>query len=120
MSFAARLIHKLAVVTPTPGPADESGHSTEGTPVVEEVNGLVQPRRATEVALLSQAGAPLSDHIVFLAPRALSQSAYIRFNPDDGRRYEIVGIRSFEFGKSPHLEVDSRLVGSPTAAEEGS
>jgi hypothetical protein len=115
MSYAARLIHRLAIVTPTapdPDDLDDYGHAIEGEPEVSVVRGLVQPKTAREIALVSQAGAELSDHTIFLLHQRLSASAYIRDEPDNHRRFDITGIRSFEFGRSPHLEVDARLVGS--------
>lgn len=110
MSFRSRLVHSLAIVTPTPGAEDAYGHATAGTPSVALVAGLVQPRSAREVALSSQSGAEVSTHVVYLEPRAIAAGAWIRFDPDDGRRLDITGVRSLEFGGAPHLEVDARMV----------
>jgi hypothetical protein len=109
MSFAGRLIHKLAIVTPT---FADNGHgqAVPGTPAATAVPGLVQPKTARELATTSQAGAEISTHTVFLEPRAIADGAWIRFDPDDGRRFDITGIRAFEFGRRPHLEVDARMV----------
>lgn len=118
MPFATRLIHDLAIVTPThevSGDLDDYGQPIAGEPDVDLVSGLVQPataRRNREVALTSQAGALVADYVVFLQRRDLSNAAYIRFHPDNGDRYEIVGIRDYNFGRSPHLEVDCRRVTS--------
>ena len=115
MSFAGLLVHPLAIVTPvaaTPGSDDEYGQPTPGTPEVVQVNGMVQPKTAREISQVNQAGAEYSDHTIYLLPRRLSADAYIRDDPDAGRRFDIVGIRSFEFGSAPHLEVDVKLVGS--------
>lgn len=120
-AFGSKLIHRLAIVTPVDtGSEDVYGQPVAGTPDIEYVDGLVQPKTAREVALVSQSGAPYSDHTIFLADRVVSQSAYIRDDPDNGRRFEIVGIRSYEFGIAPHLEVDARLVGSPLGPTVGS
>jgi hypothetical protein len=116
MSFSSQLVHPLAIVTPVPAePADvdEYGQPTAGTPVVELVSGMVQPKTARELAQANQAGAEIGDHTIFLLTRRLSNAAWIRDEPDSGRRFDIVGIRSFEFGSAPHLEVDARLVGLP-------
>lgn len=118
MSFAARLIHDLAIVTPqdsVSGDVDDYGQPVAGEPDVDLVSGLVQPasaRRNREVALTSQGGAAIADYVVFLERRTLSNAAYIRFHPDDGDRYEIIGVRDYNFGRSPHLEVDCRRVRS--------
>lgn len=115
MSFAGLLVHPLAIVTPVaaaPASDDEYGQPVAGTPEVVTVSGMVQPKTAREIAQANQAGAEHSDHTIFLLPRQLSGAAYIRDEPDAGRRFDIVGIRSFEFGSVPHLEVDVKLVGS--------
>lgn len=110
-----RLIHSLAIVTPThevSGSLDEYGHPVAGEPDVDLVAGLVQPKSAREVALTSQAGAEIADYTIFLARRDLAGAAFIRFEPDDGDRYEITGIRDFNFGRLAHLEVDARRIRS--------
>lgn len=119
MSFRSRLVHALAIVTPsTTGSTDAYGQPVAGDPVTVTVSGLIQPKRANEVAQTNQAGAIVADHVVFLEPQTLAGSAYIRFDPDDGDRYEIVGVRGFDFGRSPHLEVDVKRIVSETLAAE--
>ena len=120
-AFGSKLIHRLAIVTPTTaGTEDDYGHPEEGVPDVEYVDGLVQPKTAREMQLVSQGGVPFSDHTIFMADRQITGNAYIRDDPDAGRRFEITGIRSFEFGIAPHLEIDARLVGSPLGPDAGS
>ena len=122
MPINDRLIHSLAIVSPTRDAEDidEYGQPVAGEPIVTTVKGLVQPKSAREIALTSQAGAEVSDHTIFLMPQTLSGAAYIRFEPDTGDRYEISGIRSFEFGKDPHLEVDARRIISAANPAEAS
>lgn len=121
MSFAARLVHSLAIVTPTSDvTVTEYGQPVAGEPLTVEVQGLIQPKSTREMALVSQAGAMVSDHTIYLQPRDLSGAAYIRREPDDGDRFEITGIRSYEFGRTPHLEVDCRRVVSEVLAVAGS
>ena len=119
MPFADRLIHDLAIVTPTEnvmGDVDDYGQPIAGVPEVVLVSGLIQPRggrNAREVPLISQAGAELSDHVVFLERRDLTTASYIRREPNDGDRFEIVGIRDYNYGRSaPHLEVDCKRIRS--------
>lgn len=115
MSFTGLLVHPLAIVTPTvpdPTSVDDYGQPVPGAPTVDTVRGMVQPLSAREIQLASQGGAEVSDHVIFLLPRHLDAAAYIRDDPDVGRRFQINGVRSFEFGSVPHLEVDCRLVGS--------
>jgi hypothetical protein len=126
VSYAALLVHPLAIVTPTnaaPAAVDDYGQPVPGTPTTTLVQGMVQPKTAQEVALTSQGGAEIGDFTIFLPSMRLSGAAYIRDEPDGGRRFEIVGVRSLEFGSVPHLEVDAKLVGStegPTVEVEGS
>ena len=115
MSLAGLLVHPLAIVTPSiaaPATFDEYGHPVAGSPTTVTVMGMVQPKTAREIAQVNQAGAEYSDHTIYLLPRPLEATAYIRDEPDAGRRFDIMGIRSFEFGANPHLEVDVKLVGS--------
>lgn len=111
MAFTGLLEHALAVVTPTfvivGGETVQTGQNVAAVP------GLVQPRTAQEVAALSQAGAEVSTHVIFLDPRDIAAGAWISDNPADvatGGRYDITGIRRFDYGGSPHLEIDARLV----------
>lgn len=122
MPITDRLVHALAIVTPTvDGTLDEHGQPVAGEPVVETVDGLIQPRTVKEMALISQAGAELGDHVVFLPLGDYTNAAYIRFDPDDGVRYDIVGIRRFEYGTvNDHLEVDCHRVTSESLAVEAS
>jgi hypothetical protein len=115
MSYASLMVHPLAIVTPeTPDPdnVDGYGQPVAGTPTVTQVRGMVQPKSAREIALTSQGGAETGDFTIFLPSMHVSGAAYIRDEPATGRRFEIVGVRSFEFGTVPHLEVDAKLVGS--------
>jgi hypothetical protein len=115
VSFASLLVHPLAVVTPAvadPDAVDAYGQPVRGTPDELLVRGMVQPKTAREIALTSQGGAEFGDFLIFLPPMRLSSAAYIRDEPDAGRRFEVIGVRSFEFGTVPHLEVDAKLVGS--------
>lgn len=115
MSYASLLTHPLALVAPTTpdvDDVDEYGHPLPGTPETTLVSGLVQPRKASEASTISQAGPELSDHVIFLLPQTIPPGAYIRDEPDAGRRFDIVGVRAFAYGSVPHLEVDVKMVGS--------
>jgi hypothetical protein len=128
MSFAARLVHPLAIVR-TQFDDEADARDDHGQPVAQEptrslVNGLVQPRsarNAREVPQTHQAGAMVSDHVIFLELVDLIGADAIEHEPDDGRRYEVIGIRRYDFGRSPHLEVDARMVrGDARLVETGS
>jgi hypothetical protein len=110
MALAQRLVQPLAIVTPTAGAEDQDGLPTSGAPTVTPVLGLVQPKSAREIAALSQAGADIGTYTILLLPRAVAPGAWVRDEPDAGRRFDITGIRPYEFGRDPHLELDARLV----------
>jgi head-tail adaptor len=110
VSFASRLIHNLVIERSTAGAEDlDTGHPTYSYATLSAVSGLVQPKSVREVAQLHQAGAVVSDHTIYLLPTAVSEGDRIRFDPDDGRRYEIRGVRDAA-GIGHHLEIDARMV----------
>lgn len=106
MSFAARLIHDLTHVrTPrNEGDLDDYGQPEGGTPVETAVRGLVQPRSVREIVDSRNAGAEIGDHVIFLSLMDVHSGDYFEWNDD---RYQVKGVRRFEFGRSPHLEVDT-------------
>lgn len=115
VTFAGLLTHRLAIVTPTVPDADDfddRGYPVTGTSTTALVNGLIQARTAREVAAFHQAGAEISTHVIYLEPMTLDHAAYIRDEPDTGRRFQITGVRHKDYGTAPHLEVDAQLVGS--------
>lgn len=131
VSLASRLVHRLAIVSPSgDGDPDDLadlspyGDAETGTPTTELVRGLVQPRTTKEIEAISASSAEVGNHVIFLLRRRLAAGAYIT-DADDagvlsgGRRFEVVGVRDFDFGRSPHLEVDCNLVG-PSEAPIGS
>lgn len=124
MSFASLLTHSLALVTPTqPDPDDVDGYGEPlpGPDIVVLMNGLVQPKTAKEMAHTLEQGTEISTHVVFLLPMEIEVGSYIRDQPDTGRRFQVRGVRSFEYGQqSPHLEVDVFLVGSTEGPGVGS
>lgn len=113
MSYAARLVHDLTLVNPRRDSGlalDDYGHAEVGQPEETAIRGLVQPKTVREIALISQAGAEVGDHTVFLSPMDIPTGAWIR--DANGNRLDITGVRRFDFGRTPHLEVDARMVTS--------
>jgi head-tail adaptor len=103
------MIHTLAIERSTPGSEDDYGQPSQTYAVLATVQGLVQPKSYREVALTSQGGAVVSDHTIYLRPTDLQEADRIRFEPDDGRRFEVYGVRDAA-GLGHHLEVDARMV----------
>jgi hypothetical protein len=109
MSFAARLVHSLTIVRTTFDFSTESEYGQpEQTVTTLPVAGLVQPKTAREMADSRGAGSEVADHTIFLLPQLLYGSDSIL--DTGGQRYQITDIRSFEFGRTPHLEVDAVAV----------
>lgn len=121
MTFAARMIHRLALVTPTTtGENDEENMPIAGAPIVEVVRCLVQPRDAEEAPVSTMDGPELADHVIYMESRpSPANGAWFSddlVTPDDGQRYDIVGVLRYDFGRSPHLKIKARLVRSPALA----
>lgn len=115
MSFDSQLIHSLVIERATEGvaapgtPEADYNQPTETYAALATIKGLIQPKTAREVAQFNQAGAVVSTHTVYLRPTDLKAADRIRFDPDDGRRFEIDGIRDAA-GRGHHLQADARLV----------
>jgi hypothetical protein len=113
MSFAARLIHDLSLVKVTYSGTDD----TYGQPPASEssslIKGLVQDKTGDEAPDTRSAGVLVADHVVFLALSTDIKGAdhLIWHRPDrENLRLQVVNVRAFEFGTSPHLEVDCRAL----------
>ena len=115
MSFDSLLIHTLAVERATSGTLDEYGQPARTYAVLATFRGRLEPKSAREVAQLNQAGVVVSDHTLRARPLDLRASDRIRFEPTDGRRFEISGIRD-QFGAAVrhHLTVDLTLIEAGT------
>lgn len=111
MSFSARLVHELTLSIPHRA-ADPDEYGQPVATAVEEVTlrGLVQPKDVQEIALVSQAGAEIGDHTVYLLPREIPTGAWL--TNERGERLDVRGVKRFDFGRTPHLELDVRLVRS--------
>lgn len=109
MSFDSLLIHDLVIKRmAATGAYTERQQPVTAEAAVASVRGLIQPKTADEMALASQAGVPVGDHVGFLRPLAgLGQECWIERGTT---RYDIVGIRDAA-GRGHHLELDLRRVG---------
>lgn len=107
MSFADRLIHTLVIERATYGSPDDYGQPAQTWATLDTVPGLVMPKAAREVALVSQGGAEIGDHTIFMAPRDITPADRVKLSPDDGRIFELTGVRNLI---GHHLEIDARVV----------
>lgn len=119
MSYQARLIHELVIerVTNDAGTLDDYGQPLASVDQVD-VRGLVQPRTTREVADSRSAGVEISTHVAFL-PIATALGAGDAIVKGD-ERFQVQGVRRFEFGRSPHVEADLQLVTAGELVAAGS
>lgn len=83
----------------------------------------IQPKSARELAAISQAGIAESTHKVYMLPRLVTTADTIVHDPDDcplsvdlpAARYLVTGVPDAA-GAGHHLELDVRLLGSPSQA----
>jgi hypothetical protein len=86
---------------------DDYGQPVMAETTIATVAGLVQPRRAREVELASQAGAAIGEHVGYLRPLAgLTTADWIEVS---GVRYDIVSMPDAA-GLGHHLELGLRRV----------
>jgi hypothetical protein len=105
---SVRFVHTLTHVrTPYSGADDDYGQPAAGVAVETEVQGLVQPRTVREMEDSRSAGVDIGDHVIFLPLMDVrGADAFER----DGDRFEVLGVRRFDFGRLKHLEVDCRRI----------
>jgi SPP1 family predicted phage head-tail adaptor len=109
MISAHLMRHSLVIERATDGAVDDYNMPAQTWATLETVRGLVMPKTAEEVAQLSQGGPVASDHTIFLYPTDVQEADRIRFDPDDGRTYQIDAVRDAA-GQGHHLELDAHVV----------
>jgi hypothetical protein len=88
----------------------------QGTPVyadttVATVRGLIQPRSAREVALASQAGVVIGEHVGYIRPLAgLTTADWLEDDQYPGARFDLVSMPDAA-GQGHHLELGLRRIG---------
>lgn len=122
MSFDSLLTHTVHIERDvTLGTEDDYGQPETTTEIGEPFKASIQPRSAREMALTTQAGAPVSDHTIFMRTRLLDTADKIVHDSSDCSVaetgdfadvvFEITGIRNAA-GLGHHLEVDANLIGA--------
>lgn len=123
MSFAARLVHTVSYVHVTHS-EDETGDDVYGQPeattATATVSANVQPRSGREMADSRSAGTDVGDHVIFLPIGLEPAPGPADYFVWEGARYDVVHIRPFRFGRSPHYEIDARLVTPAATVAAGS
>lgn len=115
MPLADRLVHRLVIVEPTTtGSLDDYGQPVPGEPEETSLRGFLYPLEqrsaAREERQPDQAGAIAADHAIIILPREVPNAAHFRFDPDDGVRYEVVGVQPHLYGSSPLVQVLTRRI----------
>lgn len=113
MSFHSRLVHDLTLVKVTYSGTDDDYGQPPATESSSAIKGLVQPKTGDEAPDSRSAGALVADHVVFLPLSTDIKGAdhLIWHRPDrENLRLQVTNARAFEFGTTPHLEVDCRAV----------
>jgi hypothetical protein len=119
VSYAARLIHTLSVVSEVDtGDLDDYGQPITST-LTRSVSGLPQPKRIREVTRIHESGAVIGSWTVFLAMDTVTEADIITHTkvtcpvPDANdlpdTRWNITGVRNAA-GIGHHLEVDASVV----------
>lgn len=102
---------------------DVEARDDDGQPVASTatstVRGLVQPRTAREIEDSRSAGSEVADHVIFLpAGTDVRHADRIVYGT---RRFNLTGVRPYEYGNLTHIAVDARLVtATPTTEGAGS
>lgn len=109
MSIQSRYRHTLVVKRMVAtGAVDDYGQPVTAETTVATVPGLIQPRRAREVALASQAGVVLGEHTGYIDPLpGLGTDCWVEV---DGVRYDVLSMPDAG-GVGHHLELGLQRVG---------
>lgn len=110
MSFDSMLNHRVTIKrAAVTGSLDTYGQPTTATATVaSDVPASIQPRRADEMALASQAGVDIGDHVGFMRPLAgVDNACWLELA---GRRFDIIAIVDAA-GRGHHWELPLRSVG---------
>ena len=108
MSIGSRYRHTLVVKYLLASETlDDYGQPVTVETTLATVAGLVQPRRAREVALASQAGVVLGEHAGYMDPlTGLTTACWLEVS---GVRYDVLSIMDAG-GTNHHLELGLRVV----------
>lgn len=121
----SKFIHALVIerVTYDDTNRDEAGQPTASAPTPTDVMGLVQPRisggtTAAEAGDYRSAGSEIADHTIFLPAGTDIRGADAILQGT--RRYNVTGIRRYEYGGLAHIELDALLVVATPVVGDGS
>jgi hypothetical protein len=104
------LIHNVVVISRT-GAGTFNDYNQEDMTESESdpIAARISPLSGEELVQFNEAGVNVTDHKMRVNPTTIAGSDVVRFDPDDGRRYEVVRVRDAA-GMGHHLVVDLRMV----------
>ena len=111
-----RRLSLVVMRAPTGGLQDDWGNPTRTFADVAAFLGDVQPTRTREALQANDAGPSIVDHVVLAdATVALYAGDLVRRDPDDGRRWRLMGPgrRIGEGLRLDHVEADAQVVVGP-------
>lgn len=119
------IVRTVAVLDDADQPIlDDYGQPTTATDTLAtDVRAGIQPKNAREVAALSQAGAAVSSHTIYLLPIDVSTADVIVHDPGNcpmrtdlpSQTYEVDTVPDAA-GAGHHLEINATLIGSAQSA----
>jgi head-tail adaptor len=126
MGFADHLDHRVVVNRPDEridelGGAllDEYGQAIRSYRDVATIMAAIQPKSAREIALLSQAGAVVTDYTAYLLPGDISTHDRLFHDPTDCPMVNDLPLGWYELhttldaaGKGHHIQADATFVAS--------
>jgi hypothetical protein len=80
-----------------------------GADELATVDGRIEPKSVSEMLPLTQGGVISMDHTAWLLPTDVRSSDRLRYEPDDGRRYTVLRVRSRRGGTTSDLYLDCDL-----------
>lgn len=123
LTHRVSIIRRVAVLVDDEPSLDEYGQPITAESTTTDVPASIQPRTARERAEISQGGAAVSDHRIYMLPLDIGTADLIVHDPDDCPmwtdlplgRYEVMGVPDAA-GAGHHVEIEARLVGSASSA----
>ena len=107
MSFDSMLKDTLVIERAAAGAVDGYGQPAQTWATLATVPGLVRSKSVKEMALTSQGGAVVANHTIYLNVRDVTAKDRVKLSPDDGRIFELTGVRN---RMGHHLELDANVV----------
>jgi SPP1 family predicted phage head-tail adaptor len=110
MTLAGLLRQSLVIQRAVASGVNEFGEPVYTWSDLATVRGSVQPKSASEVAAVSQGGAEIVTHVIYLLPTDVTAKDRIRLvSAATGPYYQITGVRDAA-GRGQHLELDAHEV----------